>query len=84
MDLILDNVNVFIFNYFNVRPRTVEDWGNRFNFTFNMMATGILALKAKGAKVNLSYGKNGLYPTQGGGWWIQVKLLSMLDCLHKE
>jgi len=49
------------------RPRTVEDWGTKFNITSNILTKGIAALKAKGTKINLSYGTDGLGPKGGGG-----------------
>jgi len=49
------------------KPRTEEDWGTKFNKTSVLMTRGIHGLKAKGAKVNLSYGYEGLKPKGGGG-----------------
>ena len=49
------------------RPRTVNDWGTKFNITSQMMTKGIAALKAKGTNMNLSYGKYGLRAMKGGG-----------------
>merc|ERR1719450_636027 len=42
------------------RPRSVDDWGTKFNITANMMAEGIERIHAAGGKVNLAYG--GWYP----------------------
>ena len=38
------------------KPRTVEDWGTKFNITANMMREGIDRIHDKGGKVNLAYG----------------------------
>ena len=38
------------------RPRSIEDWGTKFNITSEMMMKGIAELKARGTKVHLSYG----------------------------
>ena len=54
--------------YSNVfRPRSVDDWGTKFNITSNMLASDIPKLKAKGSRIILSYGKDGLQPYWGGG-----------------
>jgi len=47
------------------KPRSVDDWGTKFNITSSMMTKGIAALKAEGAKVHLSY--DSIHPMQGGG-----------------
>jgi len=49
------------------KPRSVDDWGTKFNITSNMLARDIPRLKAKGVKINLSYGRDGLKPYSGGG-----------------
>ena len=38
------------------KPRTVDDWGTKFNITANMMRDGIDKIHAAGGKVNLAYG----------------------------
>jgi len=49
------------------RPRTVDDWGTKFNITSEMMTKGIAELKSRGTEVHLSYGIKGLKPLGGGG-----------------
>ena len=59
------------------KPRTVEDWGTKFNITANMMREGIDRIHEKGGKVNLAYGgsdwsehhgwKAGIGAENGGG-----------------
>merc|ERR1719367_2292662 len=44
------------------RPRSLDDWGTKFNITANMMAEGIEKIHAAGGKVNLAYG--GWYPEE--------------------
>ena len=38
------------------KPRTVDDWGTKFNITAYMMRDGIEKIHAAGGKVNLAYG----------------------------
>jgi len=47
-------------------PRTVEDWGTKFNITANMMTEGIEKIHAAGGKVNLAYGGSP-YSAYGSG-----------------
>jgi len=49
------------------KPRSVDDWGTKFNITSNMLTRDIPRLKSKGVKINLSYGNDGLKPYAGGG-----------------
>jgi len=49
------------------KPRTVDDWGTKFNITSSRLARDIPKLQEKGAKINLSYGYDGLAPYAGGG-----------------
>jgi len=47
------------------KPRTVEDWGTKFNITANMMRDGIDKIHAAGGKVNLAYGGRRMYMENG-------------------
>jgi len=48
-------------------PRAVDDWGTKYNITSEMMIKGIAQLHARGTKVHISYGREGLGPQSGGG-----------------
>merc|ERR1719495_2644938 len=49
-------------------PRTVEDWGTKFNITANIMERGIDKIHKLNGKVNLAYGgRHGISAENGGG-----------------
>jgi len=50
------------------KPRTVDDWGTKFNITANIMERGIDKIHKLGGKVNLAYGGYyGISAENGGG-----------------
>ena len=55
------------------KPRTINDWGTKFNITANLMKEGIDKIHELGGKVNLAYGgqyqgmKYGISAENGGG-----------------
>jgi len=56
------------------KPRTVDDWGTKFNLTSHMMEKGIAKIHELGGKVNLAYGgqyqeekRYGISAQDGGG-----------------
>jgi len=56
------------------KPRTVDDWGTKFDLTSNMMQKGIAKIHELGGKVNLAYGgqyqeerRYGISAENGGG-----------------
>lgn len=52
------------------KPRSVDDWGTKFNITSEVLTKGIAEIQARGGKVILSYGMdwtNGISAQNGGG-----------------
>ena len=51
------------------KPRTVDDWGTKFNITAAMMKEGIARIHQKGGKVHLAYSDlySGIAAENGGG-----------------
>jgi len=49
------------------KPRSVEDWGTKFNITSEVLTKGIAEIQARGGKVILSYGMEGISAQNGGG-----------------
>merc|ERR1719430_3075067 len=52
------------------KPRSVDDWGTKFNITSEVLTKGIAEIQARGGKVILSYGMEwtyGISAQNGGG-----------------
>jgi hypothetical protein len=49
------------------KPRSVDDWGTKFNITSEVLTKGIAEIQARGGKVILSYGMGGISAQNGGG-----------------
>jgi len=49
------------------KPRSVDDWGTKFNITSEVLTRGIAEIQERGGKVILSYGMNGITAQNGGG-----------------